>query len=113
MARIRFQFDEHMPHAVSGALRRHGVDALTTTEAGLLGASDVDQVAYALGHGRMIVTQDRDYLLLAGRGVPHAGIAYCSHDPRIYCHIGHLVEALLLIYEIYESEEMRGRIEYI
>ena len=61
----------------------------------------------------MIVTQDDDYLRLDGQDSPHYGIAYCSHNPRLLGHIGHLVEALLLLYEIYEAEEMVGHVEHI
>jgi hypothetical protein len=113
LARIRFHLDEHIPRGVAEALRRHGVDAETSTDAGLLGALDVEHLAHGQKQGRMIVTQDDDYLRLDGRGLSHNGIAYCSHDPRFFGHIGHLVEALLLIYEIYEAEEMVGRVEYI
>ena len=113
MAKIGFQLDEHMPHAVAEAMRRHGVDAETSSEAGLLSASDPEQIAYARRHGRMVVTQDRDFLILNASGIEHGGIAFCSHDPHSIGHIGHLVEALLLVYAIYEAEEMVGRVEYI
>ncbi len=113
MARLRFHLDEHVPHGLAVALRRHGVDVETTVDADQLGAPDVDHLTRAHAEGRMLVTQDSDYLKLAARERPHSGIAHCSHDPHSIGHIGHLVEALLLIYEIYEAEEMVGRVEHI
>jgi len=40
MARIRFLTDEHVPKAVAKGLRERGIDAVTATEAGTLGAED-------------------------------------------------------------------------
>ena len=45
--RIRFQLDEDVPHAVAGGLRRRGIDVATTTDADLLEASDLEQLARA------------------------------------------------------------------
>ena len=81
----------------------------TTREAGLLRASDEDQLAYALPQGRVIFTQDRDFLRLHAAGVPHAGIAYCDKDTR---SIGEIIVWLVLIWEVYEPEEMANRVEY-
>ena len=113
MASIRYHFDEHVPNGAAGALHRHGVDAETSSEAGLLGATDHAHLAHAYRQRRMIVTHDRDYLRLHAEGVAHSGIAFCTHDAQSPGYIGHLVEALLLLYAIYDAEEMVGRLEYI
>lgn len=68
MARIRFQLDEHVPHAVAQALRRRGVDIVTTVEAGLLAASDIEHVLRAYVEGTIVVTHDPDFLRLHERG---------------------------------------------
>jgi len=52
-------------------LRRHGIDVTTTPEAGLLGALDQEQVAYASLEGRVIFTQDGDFLGIHGSGIAH------------------------------------------
>jgi hypothetical protein len=88
----------------------NGVEVTTTPEAGLLGAIDEDQAAYALAEGRVIFTQDRDFLRINAAGVPHAGIAYCEKDTR---SIGEIIDGLVLIWEIYEPAEMLNRVEYI
>jgi predicted nuclease of predicted toxin-antitoxin system len=72
---IRFHLDENCPNAIAEGLRRRGIDAATTFDAGLLGATDEEQTAHALAEGRVIFTQDRDFLAIHASGVPHAGIA--------------------------------------
>jgi predicted nuclease of predicted toxin-antitoxin system len=107
---IRFHLDEHVPHAVAAGLRRRGIDVTTSTEAGLLGAADADQVAYGLAQGRVIFTEDDDFLALAAAGVEHAGLAYCRQNTR---SVGQLVRALELLWDVYEPDEMRNRVEFL
>jgi predicted nuclease of predicted toxin-antitoxin system len=107
---IRFHLDEHVPHAVANGLRRLGIDVTTTTDANLLGAADGDQIAYGLALGRVIFTQDHDLLALASAGVEQAGLAYCHQNART---IGQIVSALQLIWEVYDPDEMRNRIEFL
>ncbi len=106
---IRFHLDENCPKALAAALRRYGIEVTTTPEAGLLGEIDEQQAAYALSEGRILVTQDRDFLRIAA-SVSHAGIAYCEKDTR---SLGEILTALVFIWEIYEPEEMVNRIEYL
>jgi predicted nuclease of predicted toxin-antitoxin system len=78
VASIAFQFDEHIPRAVAQALRRRGIHVVTTVEAGLLGAADMEQLLRATAEGRVPVTHDSDFLRLHRQGQHHAGIAYCE-----------------------------------
>jgi predicted nuclease of predicted toxin-antitoxin system len=107
---IAFHLDENCTKAIATGLRRQGIDVTTTPEAGLLGATDEEQAAYAMSLGRVIVTQDRDFLRVDAAGIPHAGIAYCEKDTR---SIGEMIDALALLWEIYEPNEMAGRVEFI
>lgn len=107
---IRFHLDEHCPHAIAEGLRRHGIDVTTSTDAGLLRAPDEDHIAFSRSQGRVIFTEDDDYLMLAARGIPHAGITYCHQQTR---SIGEVIDALVLIWEVCEPEELAGRVEYI
>jgi predicted nuclease of predicted toxin-antitoxin system len=107
---IRYHLDEHCPHAISIGLRRHGIDVTTAADAGLLRASDERHVAFALAEGRVIFTEDDDYLTLNSRGVPHAGITYCHQQTR---SIGEIINSLVLIWEVYDPPEMANRIEYL
>jgi predicted nuclease of predicted toxin-antitoxin system len=107
---IRFHLDEHVAHAVADGLRRLGIDVTTTTDANLLGAADADHMAFALAQGRVIFTEDDDLLALASAGVQHSGLAYCRQNTR---SIGQIIRGLELIWEVYEPDEMRNRIEFI
>ncbi len=107
---IRYHLDENCNRAVAEGLRRRGVDVMTTPEAGLTRATDETQAAYALSEGRVIFTQDRDFLRLHAAGVAHSGIVYSSKDTLA---IGEIISGLVLIWEVYEPEEMRSRLEYL
>jgi hypothetical protein len=61
---IRFHLDENCNRAIADGLRRRGVDVTTTPEAGLIQSTDEMQAAFALSEGRVIFTQDRDFLRL-------------------------------------------------
>ena len=103
---IRFHLDENCSRAIAAGLRRRGIDVTTTPEAGLLGAIDEDQAAYALAEGRVIFTQDQDFLRINAANAPHAGIAYCPKGSR---SIGEIVDGLALIWDVLEPGDMEGR----
>jgi predicted nuclease of predicted toxin-antitoxin system len=75
-----------------------------------LGTPDEIQLAYAVANDRVIVTQDTDFLRLAAAGHEHLAIIYFATQSR---SIGQVIRAVQLIWEVYESEEMRNRVEYI
>jgi predicted nuclease of predicted toxin-antitoxin system len=107
---IRFHLDEHCNPAIAAGLRRHGINVTTTADAGLLSAPDEEHAAYALSQTRVIFTQDKDFLRRHDAGIPHAGIVYCRQQSRT---IGQIIEGLRLIWELFEPDEMRGRVEYL
>lgn len=51
MARIRYYTDEQISRAVISGLRQRGVDVLSVPEANKIGASDQEQLAFALAEG--------------------------------------------------------------
>jgi predicted nuclease of predicted toxin-antitoxin system len=111
MARtIRYHLDEHVARAVANGLRRRGIDVTTAAEAGLLGADDVAHIAFGNVEDRIIFTQDDDFLALAASGIHHSGLAYCRQHAR---SIGQIVDALELMWEVYEATEMRDRVEFL
>jgi len=73
---IKFYTDEHVARAIVRGLRQRGVDVLTVPEGGLLGASDEKHLKRASAEGRVVFTQDEDFLRLHASGVEHAGIVY-------------------------------------
>ena len=107
---IRFHLDEHCAAAIAEGLRRRGVDVTTTPEAGLRGTGDDEQLAYIVAQGRMIFTEDEDFLRIHAAGTPHPGIAYCQQQAR---SIGEIIRGLLLVWDIHEPGEVANRIEYL
>jgi uncharacterized protein with PIN domain len=110
MAEIRYHLDEHIHSAIADGLRRRGIDVTTTGDAGLLNATDEEQLAFTVQEGRVLVTRDRDFLCIANEGVPHAGIAIARQGRRV---IGKTVLALAHLYRIRTAEEMANCIEFL
>lgn len=106
---IRYYLDEHLFAYAADALRKRGIDTLTTAEAGNLENSDEEQLAFAAQEGRVIVTRDRDFLVMNSQGVPHAGIVrwHSKHQSH-----GGLVVKLIALWRTHTAEEMVGRVEY-
>lgn len=107
--RIKLYTDEHVPRAVARGLLERGVDTLTVVEAGMLGASDREHLAFALGEGRVLFTQDDDFLRLHASGVDHAGIVYARQPAAI----GDVIYGLVLIVEVLDSDDMKGHVEFL
>jgi len=109
MANIRFYLDEHVAKVVARGLRQRGVDVRTVAEAELLGASDEKHLEFVQSEGRVIVTQDDDFLHLASRIQHHPGIVYTpQHTP-----IRKIISGLMLIYQVLNAAEMQDHVEYL
>jgi len=107
---VRFHLDEHISMALGDALRHRGIDVTTTADAGLVGAADRDHLDFAASTGRVVVTQDVDFLRLHVEGVPHAGIAYCH---QLSHSVGEMLRRLVLIHAVLSPEDMKNRVEYL
>jgi hypothetical protein len=107
---IRFHLDENVSNAVAEGLRRRSIDVTTTADRNLIGASDEEQLAFAIAQGRILFTQDADFLRLHNAGVTHAGIAFAYKD-RL--SVGDIIRGLVLIWELLDSEEIQGKVEFI
>jgi predicted nuclease of predicted toxin-antitoxin system len=107
---LRFHLDENVDQALAQALSRRGLDVTYPASTGLSGASDEQQIAYALRERRVIITHDADFLRLASQGNLHAGIAFCHFGART---VGEMLRSLLLLSEFYEPEAMLSRVEYL
>jgi len=106
---VRFYRDEHVHPAIAAGLRRLGVDILTAREAGLLSADDDAHLELAGREGRVLFTQDADFLRLHHAGKPHRGLAYAPQGTPI----GRVIRGLMLIYEVLSPEDMAGRVEFL
>jgi predicted nuclease of predicted toxin-antitoxin system len=109
MEEIRFYMDEHIARAVTRGLRHRGVDVIVPKEVDLLGASDEKHWEFAQTEGRVIFTQDDDFLRLASHGFPHAGIVYAPQHTAI----NKIISGLMLIHQVLCREEMQNHIEFI
>jgi hypothetical protein len=107
---IRFHFDENVNGAIAQGLRLRGVDVTTTAEAGLRGKSDLEQLAHATAAGRMIVTEDDDYLGIHASGVFHAGIGFFDGSRRT---IGQVIVRIMDIWNRVESDDVLNKVEYL
>ncbi len=107
--RVSFYTDEHVSKAVARGLRQRGVDVLTVPEAGTMGASDEEHLERARQEGRVIFTQDTDFLRLAAAGLRHAGIVYAPQRTPIQ----EILFGLVLIGEVLTVEEMVDHVEFL
>ena len=107
--RLAFYLDEHIPDSVADALRLRGFEVLTTHEAGMLGASDPVQLEFARTRGRVLFTQDADYIALHRDGVHHAGIAYVQQHTALR----YMIRQILLLGEVAMPADMINRLEYL
>lgn len=107
---ILYHLDEHVPRAVAEGLRRRGIDAATTVEADLLSATDEAHLAHARAQGRVIVTCDRDFLVLASRGLSHAGIVYYAYGRY---PVGEVIRRLVRLWEQHSAEDMVNRVQFL
>ena len=96
-------------------LRARGVDVLTTVEANRCGATDQDQLAFAIQQGRSIYTFNvGDFALLhrerLQQGIDRAGIIVVP-DQR--CSVGEKIRRLAGFLSKVTAEEMINRMEYL
>jgi uncharacterized protein with PIN domain len=106
---VKFYTDEHAARAVVRGLRQRGADVITAPEAGLLGASDAEHLERARREGRVLFTQDDDFLRLHAAGALHAGIVYTAQGTSI----GDIIRGLMLVQQILDAREMEGHVEYL
>lgn len=106
---VRFHPDENVSGVIASALRSRGIDVTVPVDVGLIGANDLEHLAYCVAEERVLITHDEDFLVLHSRGVIHRGIAYCPLRKRT---IGELVQVLVLPWRTLEPEAMRGHVEF-
>jgi len=99
--------DHHVRAAVTKGLRRRGIDVLTAFEDERPDAADDELLARAGELGRVIFTQDDDFLAIADdwqrTGRHFAGLIY-AHQLR--ATVGQIVADLRLVLEVATREEL-------
>ena len=113
MANVRFFTDEDVYGAIAVALRKAGIDAVSTPEVNRIGESDDSQLQWATDEGRAIVTFNVAHFanlhaIWVKQGRNHAGIVVSSQRP-----IGDLLGRLLHLAESLDEDAMRDRLEFL
>ena len=107
---MKFHLDENVNNAIADGLRRHGLDVTVPVEVGLIEADDLDHFTFALLQRRVLVTQDRDMLVLDSQGIAHAGICYWKKGTR---SIGQVIQTLVALSETMSEDEMAGKVKFV
>ena len=55
-----YYLDEDLSPKIAEILRKHGIDAVSAHEAGMVQASDREQLEYAVSEGRCLITRNRN-----------------------------------------------------
>jgi len=113
MSAAKFFTDEDIYAAVAPALRKAGLDAVSTPESGRLGESDESQLAWAEQEGRALLTFNVAHFASMHtewirQGRHHAGVVLSSQRP-----IGDLLRRLFHLCATLDSDSLKDRLEYI
>jgi len=110
---VRLYMDEHVPRAITAALRRRGVDVLTAQDDGRQHTPDPEILDRATQLGCVAFTLDHDFLKEATRrqrsGKAFGGVIFAPSSVTI----GACVRDLELLAKASDSEEWRNRVEYL
>lgn len=109
---LQYYFDTHIAKVVANQLRAKGVDVVRCEEVGMAEASDEEHLVYASKEGRIMVSQDDDFLTLDAdwqqQNRSHTGIMYEPQHLQGVAQISHIVQQLLF----YNEAETGGAIDY-
>jgi hypothetical protein len=111
---LRLYFDHHVPRAIAVGVRQRGIDVLTTETDGTADRDDEFLLQRATDLGRIVFTQDRDFLVLVAAWQQtrreFAGMVY-AHQMRIT--IGAAIHDLVLIASLLHPTDMHNRVEFL
>lgn len=106
--------DQHVKAAVTDGLRQRGIDVVTAMEDGTDRWEDEAILARATELGRVVFTQDDDFLAIADQwlsvGRRFAGLVY-GHQLGVT--IGQAIRDLELLATVLEGDEMANHIEFV
>lgn len=111
---VPLYMDVHVKSAITNGLRLRGIDVLTAQEDGEGVTSDEELLHRAHALGRLLFTQDDDFLVIAqewhSSGRSFAGIAY-AHQLGIT--VGQAVNLLQLVCKVMTVYELRNTILFL
>lgn len=113
MTAPRFFTDEDIYAAIAPALRKAGLDAVSTPEASRLGESDESQLAWSASEGRVLVTFNVAHFAALHaawiqQGRHHAGVVVSNQRP-----IGDILRRLMNLANTLDADMMQDRLEYL
>jgi predicted nuclease of predicted toxin-antitoxin system len=85
------------------------VDVTTVQELGLQAAEDALHLERAAQDGRVVFTQDADFLRLHASCLPHRGIVY-AHQ---LTPMSHMLRSLMLLHDVLSPDDMVCHIEFL
>jgi predicted nuclease of predicted toxin-antitoxin system len=102
---LRFHLDAcvHRFHEVARALRDSGIDVTEPVQVGLRTAEDEGHRLFAISEGRVIVTCDEDFVVMAYQGLEHVGIVYWKNGTR---SLNEIIEWLILMDTCYSHDDL-------
>ena len=111
---VAFYVDEHVHGAIIQGLRRRGVDVLTVQDDGFDHNDDPILLDRALALGRVMVTQDKDFLREGRRrqlaGEPFAGVAYGPQEANA---IGRYIDDLEMIAKVDDLTDWMNQVKFV
>jgi hypothetical protein len=111
---LALYMDVHVPMAVTEALRRRGLDILTTQDDGTSKKDDAHLLQRATDLKRVLFSQDHDFLKITSewqrQGRPFSGVV---HAPQRGVSLGGLADDLELILTCCAPEELQDSVIYL
>jgi predicted nuclease of predicted toxin-antitoxin system len=113
---VALYLDEDQDPLVARQCRTRGYDVLSTNDAGMLGATDEEQLDYAAREGRALVTFNiKDFSLLHARwmedGRSHAGIIVTRQNKR--SEIGGLLRLIDNVLQLATEDDLRNSLHFL
>ncbi len=111
---VALYMDHNVVRAVTEGCRANGLDVLTAFEDGWHEESDSSVLERANCLGRVVFTQDSDFLVLAAhhqaQAIPFAGVVFAKHGGVT---IRNVIDDLTLICHLLSPEEIRNQLIWL
>ncbi len=108
---LALYMDHHVSAAISEGLKRRGIDVLTAREDGFDRRPDAEILERATELGRVVFTQDVDFLVLVDRwlaiGRPFGGVVFAH---QLKTTIGQCVTDLEIVCRVLTVEDVANQL---
>lgn len=110
---IELYLDEDVDILIADLVRARGFRATTTQEAGQLGESDAEQLAYAVRHGQAFLTHNRGHFEVLAQQYSAAGRTHHGIILAVRRRPYEIARRLMLILNHVTADEMQDQRRYI